>query len=95
LKVCENIVQRREIGLTMEKLIKGSKKLYNELLHNLYSSPNNIRVKGCEIGGTCSTHRKDGKYVQRFGLNSCRKEENFVEQVHGRKILKWILNERI
>jgi hypothetical protein len=43
LKVFENRVLRT-FGPSKDELIKGWKKLHNEELHNLYSSPNMIRI---------------------------------------------------
>jgi hypothetical protein len=35
----------------------GWRKLYNEELHNLYSSPNkNYKVEEDKVGGTCGTN---------------------------------------
>jgi hypothetical protein len=39
-KVFENRVLRRTFGPQRYELIGGSRKLHNEELHNLYSSPN-------------------------------------------------------
>jgi hypothetical protein len=44
------------------------KKLYNEELHNLYSSPDIIRqVKANEMGRACGAHGRGEKSVQGFG----------------------------
>jgi hypothetical protein len=44
------------------------RKLHNEELHNLYSSPDIIRqVKANEVGGACGTHGRGEKSVQGFG----------------------------
>jgi hypothetical protein len=46
------------------------RRLHNEELHDLYASPNIIRVikvKDDEIGRTCSTHGKDEIFIQYFG----------------------------
>jgi hypothetical protein len=48
--------------------VRGWRKLYTEELHNVYSSPNIISViKEEEIGGACSMHSSNDKYVQHFG----------------------------
>jgi PAS domain-containing protein len=39
-----NRVLRRIFGLTREEVAGGCRRLHNEELHNLYSSPNIIRV---------------------------------------------------
>jgi len=44
LRVLENRVLRRILGPKREKVAGGWRKLHNEELHNLYSSPNVIRV---------------------------------------------------
>jgi hypothetical protein len=42
--VSENRVLRRIFGRKREEVAEGSRRLHNEELHNLYASPNNIRV---------------------------------------------------
>jgi hypothetical protein len=44
LGVFENRVLRRIFGPKRDELTGGSRKLHNEELHNLYSSPNIIRM---------------------------------------------------
>jgi hypothetical protein len=44
VRVCENRVLRRIVGPKRDELIGGWRKLHNEDLHNLYSSPNIIRM---------------------------------------------------
>jgi hypothetical protein len=59
-------------GLKRNLVTGGWRKLRNEGLHNLYSSPNNNRMisKGRWDGwmdGACSMHGGDDIYVQNFG----------------------------
>jgi hypothetical protein len=42
--VLENRVLRRIFGSKRDEVTGGCRKLYNEELHNLYSSPNIIRM---------------------------------------------------
>jgi hypothetical protein len=44
LRVVENRAQRRIFGSKGEGVTAGYRKLYNEELHNLYSSPNITRA---------------------------------------------------
>jgi hypothetical protein len=44
LSVFENRVLRRILGVKRDEVIGGWRKLYNEELHNLYSSPSKIRI---------------------------------------------------
>jgi hypothetical protein len=44
LRVFENRVLRRTFGPKRDGVIGGWRKLHNEELHNLYSSPNIIRM---------------------------------------------------
>jgi hypothetical protein len=44
LKVFENRMLREVFGPKRDEIIEGWRKLHNEELHNLYSSPNIIRV---------------------------------------------------
>jgi hypothetical protein len=40
----ENSVQRKTFGSKREEVVGGWRRLHNEELHNLYASPNIIRV---------------------------------------------------
>jgi hypothetical protein len=40
----ENRVLRRMLGPNHEEVAGGWRRLYNEELHNLYTSPNNMKV---------------------------------------------------
>jgi hypothetical protein len=42
--VCENGELRRIIGPKREEVVEGWRRLHNEELHNLYASPNVIKV---------------------------------------------------
>jgi hypothetical protein len=44
LRVFENRVLRRIYGLERDEVMGGWKKLHNEELHNLYSSPSIIKI---------------------------------------------------
>jgi hypothetical protein len=44
LRVFENRVLRRVYGSSRDEIIRGCRKLHNEELHNLSSSPNIIRM---------------------------------------------------
>jgi hypothetical protein len=55
--VFENTVLRRIFGLKRDEVTEGCRKVHNEELHNLYSSPSIIRmIKEDEMGGACSTN---------------------------------------
>jgi hypothetical protein len=53
---------------------RGMERLRNEELHNLYFSPNIIRMirsrRVNELGGACSTNGGDEKFAQNFGCKS-------------------------
>jgi hypothetical protein len=62
--------------LKADDTIGDWRKLLNEELHNLYSTPNikqNDRVKGDEIGKACSKHEGEEECIQRFGTKFRRK----------------------
>jgi hypothetical protein len=61
-------VFRRIFGSKKEELTGGWRKLCNEL-QNLYPLSNIIRMikYSYEMGGACSMHGGDNKYVQNFG----------------------------
>jgi hypothetical protein len=73
LRVFENRVQRRIFGPKRDEVTGEWRKLHNEELHNLYSSPDIIRevkssqVKANEVGRACGTHRRGEKSVQGLG----------------------------
>jgi hypothetical protein len=75
LRVFENMVLRRLFGPKRDEVTGEWRKLHNEELHNLYSSPDIIRqVKANEVGGACGTHGRGEKNVQGFGGKTRRKE---------------------
>jgi hypothetical protein len=70
--VFENRVLRRIFGPKRDEVTGDWRKLHNEELHNLYSSPDIIRqVKANEVGGA---HGRGEKSVQGFGRKARRKE---------------------
>jgi hypothetical protein len=52
-------------GPKMEEATGGCKKLHNDTLHNLYFSPDIIRMM---IDGVCCTHEGDEQCLQSFVL---------------------------
>jgi hypothetical protein len=57
---------RRIFGSKREEVVGGWRRLPNEKLHNLYTSPkiiNVIETEKDEMIGSCSTHGRDGKYI--------------------------------
>jgi hypothetical protein len=66
--VLENRVLRRIFGSRKEKVTGDWRKLHTEELHNLYPSPDIIRMfKSRRMRWACSTRGGDEKYVQNFG----------------------------
>jgi hypothetical protein len=58
----------RIYGPKREDVAGGWRILHNVELHNLYASPNIIRViKSRRIGQASSTHRRGEKCIQNFG----------------------------
>jgi hypothetical protein len=75
LMVFENRVLRRIFGPTRDEVTGEWRKLHNEELYNLYSSPDIIRqVKANEVGMSCGTHGRGEISVQGFGGEAKRKE---------------------
>jgi hypothetical protein len=73
--VFENRVLRRIFGPKRDEVMGEWRKLHNEELHNLYSSPDIIRqIKANEMGGPCGTHGRVEKSVQGFGGKARRRE---------------------
>jgi hypothetical protein len=54
--VFENRVLRGMFGPKRDRVTGEWKRLHNEELNDLYSSPNIIRVKKNEVGGACSMY---------------------------------------
>jgi hypothetical protein len=69
LKVFENRVFRRIFGPKMGKVTRECRKLHNEELTDLYSSPNIIGLikSKNEVGVACSTCGREERRVQGFG----------------------------
>jgi hypothetical protein len=55
-RVFENRVLRRIFGPKRDEVTGDWRKLQNEELHNLYSSPNINQIKEDEMGRACSTN---------------------------------------
>jgi hypothetical protein len=63
LRVFENRVLRRIFGPKRDEVMRGWRKLHNERLHKLYSSPNKIRM-------IKSRRMRLAEHVARFEGNS-------------------------
>jgi hypothetical protein len=75
LSVFENMVLRRIFGPKKDEVTGEWRKLHNEELHSLYSSPDTIRqVKANEVGRACGMHGRGEKSAQGFGGKAQRKE---------------------
>jgi hypothetical protein len=77
LRVFENRALRRIFGPKRDEIIVGRRILYNEERHNLYSSPNIIRIiKTMRMRKTrhraCSTHGGEEERIQGSGGKSRR-----------------------
>jgi hypothetical protein len=85
-RIFEKRALRRIFGPKREEVAGGWRRLHNEGLHNLYSSPN---VKEDEMGRACSPHGRDEKCRQNFGRKPERKRPL------GRPRRKWKANIRM
>jgi hypothetical protein len=91
LRVFENRVLRRICGPKRDGLTGGWRKLYNEELHNLYSSPSKIRI-------IKSRMMRWARYVARMGEKR-NVYKLLVEKLEGKRPLgrprrRWINNIR-
>jgi hypothetical protein len=68
-------VLRRIFGLKRDHVTGDWRKLHNEELHNLYFSPNIVRIIKSRrmTGRTCSTNRGEEEYIQVFSEETKRK----------------------
>jgi hypothetical protein len=87
--VFENRVLRMIFGSKRDEVTGGSGKLYNEELHDLYSSPSIIRfyhVEEAEVGRACNTNGEK--------RNACRLLVGKTEGKRplGRPRCKWVDN---
>ena len=70
VRVFENRVLSRIFGPKRDEVTGECRKLHNEELNDLYSSPNIvgvIQIKKKEMGGACSTYGRWERCVQGFG----------------------------
>jgi hypothetical protein len=72
LRVFENRMLRRMSGPKRDKIIGGWRKLHNEELHNLYSSPNIIGIRKSRRMGWAGNVASMGR--RGFGGKARRKE---------------------
>jgi hypothetical protein len=63
-RVFENRMLRRIFGPKRDGVMGGWRKLHNEELHNLYSSPSIIKVDEDEVAGTCGTNGGEEEHVR-------------------------------
>jgi hypothetical protein len=94
LRVCESRVLRGIFGPKRDEVTGGCRRLFNQELNGLYSSPNNIRLN-------TSGRMRRVKYVLGMGkrrgwygvLVGKPEGKSHLEErgLHGRVILKWIL----
>jgi hypothetical protein len=82
----------RIFGPKREELAGGWRKLHNEELHNLYTSPNIIRViksRMEEMSRACSMHGDMGMHEKLWSEDL--KGRNHTEDIHvdGKIILEW------
>jgi hypothetical protein len=72
LRVFEKRVLRRIFGPKRDEVTGGWRKLHNEELHGLYSSPD--QSKEDEMGGACGAHGGGEGCIQHFGWEASREE---------------------
>jgi len=91
LRVFEKRVLRRIFGSKRDEVTGEWRKLHNEELNDVFSSPNSVQVKKIkknEMGGACSAYGGE----ERFFCGGNLRERDHLEgsDVDGRIILRWI-----
>jgi hypothetical protein len=91
--VFENRVLRRIFGPKSDEVTGEWRKLHNEELHNLYSSPNIIRqIKSRSLRWAGHVARMGEECVQDFDGKARRKETTLEDQGVDRRMgSEWIL----
>jgi hypothetical protein len=67
---CFRTVLMRISGSKIEAVIGDCRKLHNEKLHRLYSSPNTIRIIKFRMDRACSSHERDANCKEQFSLKT-------------------------
>jgi len=75
----ENRVLRRIFGPKRDEVTGEWRKLHNEELNGLYSSPNMLCVEENEMGGTCSAYGREERRVQRFSGGNLRERDDLED----------------
>jgi hypothetical protein len=80
LRVFENRVLKKIFGQKRDEATGEWRKLHDEELHILYSSPNTIRhqIKENVVGGTCGTHGRGEECVQSLDGKTRREETTWT-----------------
>jgi len=83
VRLIENGELRRIFGPKRDEVTGEWRKLHNEELSDMYSSPNILRVKveKNEMGWYCSTYGVEKRCIQRFGGETRRKETTCKTQL--------------
>ena len=84
---------RKIFGPYREEVTREWRKLHNEEINYLYSSPNIVRVIKLEneMGRACSAYGRQERRIQCFGRGNLRERDRLGDPgVDERIILRWI-----
>jgi hypothetical protein len=95
LRVFDNRVLRRVFGSKRKEVVGGWRRLHNEMLHNLYTSPNIIRlITSRKIRGASHiAHMVEMRNAYKISVGKRKGRNHSEDQDADGRLLEWNLRE--